>query len=374
MRILWIPHTGWHIPQRAQFFCRALSERHEIHVTDWVADFTKPRDYFSHRYLENFLYRRYQDGRITVHGIPRVSPAIYSKLLRRINTVIFQRFVDWIIKSQRIDVVVGTFLVPPPKASRLVFDLFDENVLTWRSSYQTREYGDEIDGIERAYLHTADAVVVSSSVLADKAKEIGTRGPVYRIPNGIDLNQFNRSENGKAPSSLNHTGCLVGSVGNYDTPEELELLLDAAEELSESNINFLIAGRGSAIPEAQKRVQANNITNVNFKGYIPPGRLAETISSLDAGLCPYIKTPMDDARSPMRLLAYSAAGLPVVCTDLEEVRRMGFPNVVLVKDNGKSLAAGIEAALKMPKKQPFEIHAYDIHQLARKYEEVLTSL
>src|ERR1043166_1869319 len=54
MRILWVPHTSWHIPQRAHLFCRALAERHEVHVSDWVADFSSLRDYFSLRYLQNF--------------------------------------------------------------------------------------------------------------------------------------------------------------------------------------------------------------------------------------------------------------------------------------------------------------------------------
>lgn len=82
MKILWIPHTGWHIPQRAHLFCRPLSERHEVHVTDWQADFFSLRDYLSTRYLQNFIYRKYKDGVITVHSIPRISWALYFSALR----------------------------------------------------------------------------------------------------------------------------------------------------------------------------------------------------------------------------------------------------------------------------------------------------
>src|SRR5262245_60821522 len=115
MNILWIPHTAWHIPQRAHLFCRALAERHEVHVTDWVADFASPGDYLTRRYLRNFLYRCYQDGNVIVHGVPRISPAIFVPALRRVNTAIFSRLVAYIIKRYHIDVVVGTFLLPPPK-------------------------------------------------------------------------------------------------------------------------------------------------------------------------------------------------------------------------------------------------------------------
>src|SRR4030067_1390326 len=116
MKILWIPHASWHNPQRAHLFCRALSERHEVHVTDWVADFTSIRDYISRRYLRNFTYRRYKDGQITVHGIPRISPALYLRSLRQFNSLVYSHYLRRIIEKFSIDVVVGTFVAPPPNA------------------------------------------------------------------------------------------------------------------------------------------------------------------------------------------------------------------------------------------------------------------
>src|SRR5690242_3334232 len=121
MKILWIPHTAWHIPQRAHLFCRILAERHEVHVTDWVADFTRPRDFFTLRYLRNFRYRQYYDGRILVHGVPRIAPALFSRALRRWNEGSFSRLIERLIARYGIDVVIGTFVVPPPAAPRLVF-------------------------------------------------------------------------------------------------------------------------------------------------------------------------------------------------------------------------------------------------------------
>jgi hypothetical protein len=80
---------------------------------------------------------------------------------------------------------------------------------------------------------------------------------------------------------------------------------------------------------------------------------------------------MDDARSPMRLIAYAAAGLPIVCTDLVEVRRLQFPTVVLVDDSAQSLAEGIRRALLLPRIRPPQIDDYDIHRLVKRYETVL---
>jgi hypothetical protein len=128
MKTLWIPHEAWHIPQRVHLFCRALAERHEVHVTDWVADFARLWDCCSRRYLRNFTYRRPRDGKILVHGIPRISPALYVWALRGYNTRVFSNLVDPIFQQWDIDVVVGTFAALPPQAPRLVFDLFHDNV------------------------------------------------------------------------------------------------------------------------------------------------------------------------------------------------------------------------------------------------------
>ena len=158
MKILWVPHTGWHIPQRAHLFCRALAERHEVHATDWVADFASPRDYLSRRYLRNFTFRQYRDGKITVHGIPRISPALPFRSVRRLNTIVFSRAVDSIVKRYSIDVVVGTFVLPPPRAPRVIFDLSDDNVAYWKSYGTVASYADEIEETERQYLRAAHAV------------------------------------------------------------------------------------------------------------------------------------------------------------------------------------------------------------------------
>ncbi len=371
MRILWIPHTGWHIPQRSHLFARALAQRHEVHVTDWVADFSSIRDYCSVRYLRNYTYRRYRDGAIFVHGIPRISPALPFPVLRRLNTRVFSAMAQRIIAQHRIDVVIGTFVVPPPRAPRVIFDLSDDNVAYWRSFGRVPAYADEIATVEQAYVRTADATVAISSVLVEKARALGARGPVYLIPNAIDLRNFDTADVSDIRSRLGVTGPLVGSIGSHDKPAELDKLLDAAASLANDNISLLIAGRGSAVPAAREQAQRRHLSNVHFIGPVPQAEAIRLTCALDAGICPYLKTPGADASSPMRILMYTAAGIPVVCTDLEEVRRMQFPNVVLVADNAPALADGIRAALQLPRGRPHEIEAYDLDRLVTRYEAVI---
>jgi len=372
MRILWIPHTGWHIPQRAHQFCRTLAEHHDVHVTDWIADFYTIKDYLSLRYLRNFTYRHYMDDKVTVHGIPRISPTVFFPALRRINTAIFNRQVERIITKHNIDVVVGTYLIPPPAAAkRVIYDLFDDNVAFWRSFGTDQSYTDEIAAVEAQYFKSADAVVAVSSVLMDKARAEGATAPLFHIPNGVDVSQFDHADTTGIRQKYNVSGKLVGSVGNHDKVEEVDRILDIAAAYKDQDVTFLIAGRGAAVPHARERANREGLTNMRFEGYITPEQAVHIISALDVGLCPYTKSLGDDARSPMRLLMYAAGGVPTVCTNIEEVERMAFPNVVVVQDDAAEFIDGVRQALTMDKVRPAEIMDYDTPTLVKRFEAIL---
>lgn len=366
MKILWIPHTGWHIPQRAHPFCRTLAQRHEVHVTDWVADFRRIQDYASLRYLRNFTYRKTREGGITIHGIPRVSPSLFLPAVRHLNTALFASHVQRIIEQQRIDVVVGTIIVPPPQAARVIYDLFDDNVAFWRNYGRDQRYGDEMAQVEAAYFQRADTVVAASSVLAERAQPF-TQGTIQLIPNGVPLKQFFSVDREHARAHYGFSGNVAGMVGNHEQPDELDRLLDAAQAFARQPITFLIAGRGSALPHAQQRIEREGIANVRIIGYIPADEAPALFSALDVGVCTYRKSAADDARSPMRLLMYAAAGIPTVCTPLEEVRRLAFENVICTDD----LVEGIRTALTMPRRRPSRIAEFDIDTLVECYEAVL---
>ena len=371
MKILWIPHVAWRIPQRAHLFCRGLAGQHEVHVTDWDADFTRPSDYLSRRYLRNFTYRRSTDGSIVVHGIPRFSPALFLTPLRRLNSFLFARFVQHIISRYEIDVVVGTFICPAPQAPRLLFDLFDDNTGYWRAYGLHRSYADEIEATERAYLQKADAVIAASHVLAGRAIEAGACGSVSWIPNGVELSEYDGADGSRWSARLGLAGRLVAVIGNHDKPAEMAKLLAIAGLLARDNFHFVVAGRGLALPAAQKNASLLGLSNIHFVGPLERRAMPEFLAAMHLGLCPYLRTPGADAGSPMRLLQYAAAGLPTVCTDLEETRRMGFENVVLVKDDAQAAVDGLLKAAHMPRRRPPQILEYDLPKLIGSLEDIM---
>ena len=371
MRILWIPHASWATPQRARDFCFELASRHEVHVTDWIADFQSPRDYLSVRYARNFLYRRSTDGPVTVHGIARISPALYSASLRRLNQALFRFQLKRVIRSAQIDAVVGTYVAPPPDVHRLIFDLFDDNAGLARMSRRSARLADEIAAVERAYVRRADAVVAATSVLADRLRAAGYRGELAHIPNGVDPDRFSLNDGQRLRATLGLQGPVVGLVGNHERWVELERVLDVAQLLADTPATFLIVGRGSMVSRARQVANAKRLSNVRFVGFVPQPQVYAYFAAIDVGLCPYVRDPSADARSPLRLLSHSAAGSAVISTHLEEVKRMSLPNVTLVEETPEAIAAGVREVLRRPRERPPQIAHYDIRLLARKYEDIL---
>ena len=189
--------------------------------------------------------------------------------LRRLNTRIFSRYVERLVEHHRIECVVGTFHLPPIDGPRLIFDSFDANAAYWRHLDRAKGYANEIALTEYRYLQEADAVVAASSVLADKACALIPRGPVYHIPNGVDLRRFDGLDRVAARMQLGIDGPVIGSVANYDQASELDLVLDAARIVADRGVVFLLAGRvGHSPMRWQGRV--TNDPNVVFRGFVPP--------------------------------------------------------------------------------------------------------
>ena len=375
MRILWIPHTGWHIPQRAHLFCRALSERHEVHVTDWVADFSSVKDIFSKRYLKNYTYRYRRDGNIHVHGIPRVSPALFSKKLRLINQKIFSRYVQQIIDRYEIDVVVGTFVVPPPQAPTLVLDVFDDNPAYWREFRSNPAMADEIAEMELAWATASDRIVVISSVLQEKlTKQLGKdiQQKIEIIPNGVDLQRFVVADRRRVRDQLNiGDKKVVGFISGLGEFSGLMRYMESVRHLDRPDVIHLVVGDGALLPTARQFVSVHGLTNVRFTGWVKAEEVVDYFAALDVGVIPFDLANFTHSSFPIKLLEYLACNIPVVSTPLEEVKRLDLTGVLLAGPDSASFATGIEQALNMQTPISQDLTRYDVSYLVGQYEAIL---
>lgn len=364
MNILWVPHDTWPNPQRAKYFCKHLPEDYNIHVLDFIK-FTCTKDYLSTNLIKSWVYSQRKEDNITVHRIPRLSPAFFSSKLREINYGISEKFVKKIIKEGGINVVVSTSITRPPKAEKLIFDVFDNRPPYWREFRENEAIAREIEKIEQEFLKVSNEVVTCSHVLRDKIPKESTL-----IPNGVDVDRIRGGNKSKIIDKLDISAKIIGFIGNHGKFSGLTKVVEAANILKKQDVHFLIVGEGSEVPKARKMVKRYNLKNITFLGYID--KVSDFFSTIDIGLLPSIKCNFRDAASPIKLFEYTAAKVPVVSTNLEEVKRLNFDNVMLINDNPTDLTIGIKKALDWNPKFP-DIEKYEWKNLAKKYTELIES-
>jgi glycosyltransferase involved in cell wall biosynthesis len=96
-------------------------------------------------------------------------------------------------------------------------------------------------------------------------------------------------------------------------------------------------------PQRARADALRALPNVRMLGPRPHDVVLRVLSALDVGLIPYREVPAMAAASPVKLHEYLAYGLPVVSTDLPEIREHAPP--VSIASDAQGFASAIERSL-----------------------------
>lgn len=164
---------------------------------------------------------------------------------------------------------------------------------------------------ERLCVRLADAIFTVNTLLAQRRMQQGAR-QVLVVPNGTDLSLFARARQ-KAPHSptLIYMGTLAPLWG-------IDLVIKAMPALLHAipNIRLLIAGTGPAEADLKALSQELGVAeSVSFLGRLEYHALPAVLAKADIGIA--TSRPDSEFRkyaSPLKLIEYMAAGLPVIAT------------------------------------------------------------
>ncbi len=176
--------------------------------------------------------------------------------------------------------------------------------------------------LEEEALRRVDRVVATAGSLAARARRLNPR--VLLLPNGVDLQRFTRARERRFREAGWPGTRRIVYVGAIDTWFDTSAVGALARALPGTEI--LLAG-----PCRIGKSWARELPAVRLQGPIPPEEVPELLAGSDVGIIPFRNTPLTRAIHPVKLYEYFAAGLPVVATDLEEIRRIASP-AVLVRD------------------------------------------
>ena len=121
------------------------------------------------------------------------------------------------------------------------------------------------------------------------------------------------------------------------------------------NSRLAVIGDGDWMGEAQALAASLGVKNrVEFTGYVPPSRVAGHLARAKIALCPLpadLDSVSAEYTSPMKIVDYMAAGVPVVATDLPSVREaVGCPAAACLvpSDDPQAMADCVAELLEDP--------------------------
>ena len=175
--------------------------------------------------------------------------------------------------------------------------------------------------VEKWIYTRSDAVVFTMEGAYDYIREqrwekAVPRSKVHYINNGVDLEQFNYNKDNfrvDDPDLEDPDTFKVVYTGSIRQVNNLGLLLDAAREVKDPRVRFLVWGDGDERPALEKRVQDEKIENVVFKGRVEKKFVPSIVSRADVNIAHNTPSPLFRfGISFNKMFDYLAAGKPVL--------------------------------------------------------------
>jgi uncharacterized SAM-binding protein YcdF (DUF218 family)/glycosyltransferase involved in cell wall biosynthesis len=274
---------------------------------------------------------------------PLVLPGPYSRIATRINRFLLLRSIRrWMRATGVTRPVVWTFL-PTPLAHELITHLDPPLTIYYciddfvSSSPEARRIVES----EKEMFRRADLVFVTSEQLRRRAAAVSDR--VHLFPFGVKYESFEavRESPRRTPDDIARlTPPIVGYVGGLHQWIDQDLIAETAARLPEMTFAFV----GPAQCDLS-RLEA--VPNVTLLGSKPHPELPHYVREFDVGIVPYRLSEYTANVYPTKLNEYLAMGVPVVASDLAEIRRFNadHDDIVAVAGDSEQFAAAIRRAV-----------------------------
>ena len=173
----------------------------------------------------------------------------------------------------------------------------------------------------RVFSATTNLIAVSAGV-ADYLNGFEEAfGRVVVIGNGVNLERFYPSS--RAQLNVN-SEFIIGFVGTLKPWHGLHVLVDAFAHLRKkiNNARLLIVGDGPERKNVEKSLRQHNLAHaVHFTGAVASDEIPSLLSAMNTAVAPYPDSEQFYF-SPLKVLEYMAAGLPVVASRIGQLNSL----------------------------------------------------
>jgi uncharacterized SAM-binding protein YcdF (DUF218 family)/glycosyltransferase involved in cell wall biosynthesis len=306
-----------------------------------VRDFSRMRQRVANWWRSTRGFREVHPG-LFVYS-PLFVPFPYSPIARWFNrSVMFRGLTRWMTAASFRRPVVWTFL-PTPTAQDLIAAVDPAAVVYYCADdfAATSPGARRVRQSEEVMFRRADLVFVTSERLRQKAARVSTA--VHAFPAGVDFGKFEsvrQADNGLPSDLATLTRPIAGYIGALHLWLDQELMVRVAQRLPE--VTFAFVG-----PPQVDVTRLAAQPNVRLLGARPHDDVPAYVKGFDVALVPYLRSDFTDSVYPVKLNEYLAMGVPVVATELPEIRRFNdrHGDVLAVARDADEFAERVQVAM-----------------------------
>jgi glycosyltransferase involved in cell wall biosynthesis len=223
---------------------------------------------------------------------------------------------------------------------KFIFDHHDLNPELFLSRFgEPKGFGQRLQyralsWLERRSFRTAERITSTNESYKAVAVRRGGRLPdeVTVVRSGPDTKQMRPiyPANPRPADGINLT--YLGIMGPQDGVDQVLLVMEElVHRRGLTQVTATLLGFGDCLDDLKKQSTALGLDDhVTFTGRVDRIAIAEHLSRSDIGLCPDLKTPLNDLSTMNKTMEYMSYGLPAVSFDLVETRVSGADTLLYV--------------------------------------------
>jgi glycosyltransferase involved in cell wall biosynthesis len=380
MKILLVPASDWlghPLSSRLHFIFERLSETNEIHVIEYPIRRGKKR-------------RR---SKLVIHeakGFPLRDLSQYYAL----NALFHLKSLDDILRHNEFDVIVfaniltglDSVILGRSHGVPIVFDYLDHFPES-ASAYYVNPFIKKLVEmvvlrVTKWNLEKADQVVTVSNGFIQLINNLGVKN-ISLIPNGVDINKFEKMERNMARERLGYTELLnkfiITYIGSVEPWYDLDVVAKANDSLNQKGISSVFQIVGGRLASGCNSGFTFSSSNVCQTGFVDYSFVPLYINASDVCVLPLKKMTKNLTR-PVKLLEYFSCGKPVFSLPNSEIEQE-FGDAVTFFHDDNELSALLFDFVKDPQKFSTKINkGFDYAKLnswnahARSYEKLLKDI
>lgn len=180
---------------------------------------------------------------------------------------------------------------------------------------------------DRLMPHLCHSITVASAFLRKKTLEMGIEPQRIRDAHvGANLDQFYpRAPDQTLFQRLSLKRPLLVYSGQLEVASYAEQAVAVLKQVRNEiqTAQLLILGGGRKLESIKQHARQLYIEkHVHFTDYVPASDIPDYLALADVALAPFEKNNVTRAKSPLKIAEYLAMGLPVVASDIGDVRDM----------------------------------------------------